>query len=302
LWLSFWHSDRQRRLIHGTFARYVAPNILATLMRSQHLPTLQGEDHEITVLFADIHGFGTLAEQLSARQLSALLNRYFTPMTWIILEQQGTFDKYIGDRLMAFWNAPTPIPQHPLQAVKAAHAMLNALTPLNLEFQRDYGQSLRVCIAVHTGTAQVGNMGSLELFDYTAIGTDVNLTAKMLRLTREYDVPLLISETVLPAVEAVYYCLEIDRVRVRGLQQVVTLYTPIPHEQVVERHIELRTYEQAHQFYKAGKFDQALHAYSKLAQHYPAQRLYTLYAQRCTHLVAHPPEHWDGVWAAQAQN
>lgn len=299
LGLNFWHSEYKRRQLYQTFAHYVSPSVINELTRAEQLPTLRGEDYEISLLFSDIRGFTNLSEQLSAQQLSDILKRYFTPMTQIVLAHQGTFDKYIGDALMAFWNAPLPVPQHPLQAVRAALAMLDALPVLNVELSRAYGHTLRIGIAVHTGSARVGNMGSEALFDYTALGANVNLAARMVNLTRYYGVSLLVSETVVPAIEDDYYCLEVDRVQVRGLRRIVTLYTPLDQHQATERHLELRGYEHARHFYRTGQFATALRHYAHLAETYPERSLYGTYVKRCQQLLANPPEDWDGVWDYQ---
>ncbi len=299
LGLNFWHSESKRRQLYQTFAHYVSPSVIQELTRAEQLPTLRGEDYEVSLLFSDIRGFTNLSEQLSAQQLSEILNRYFTPMTQIVLDHQGTFDKYIGDALMAFWNAPLPVPQHPLQAVRAALAMLDVLPVLNVELSRTYGHTLRIGIAVHTGSARVGNMGSAALFDYTALGANVNLASRMVSLTRYYGVALLVSETVVPALEEDYYCLEIDRVQVRGLRRVITLYTPLSPHQATERHLELRSYEHARHFYKTGQFAVALRHYTHLAETYPERTLYATYLKRCQQLLANPPQEWDGVWDYQ---
>ena len=158
--------------------------------------TLSGEEREVTVLFSDLRGFTTLSERLTPTQVAELLHRYFTPMTRIIVSHLGTLDKFIGDAVMAFWNAPLEVPDHPARAVRAALDMTERLARLNEEFRRDFGFAVASGIGLHRGRVRVGNFGSEDLFDYTVIGDAVNLASRLESLTKFYGVHAIASEDI----------------------------------------------------------------------------------------------------------
>ena len=136
--------------------------------------SLEGEEKEISIMFSDIRGFTTLSEKLSPTQVTMLLHDYFTPVTRSIIKNHGTLDKFIGDAVMCFWNAPLNVKEHQKLAVKTGFEMLDALVRLNLMFKDKYGIEIDIGIGIHSGRCRVGNMGSADLFDYTIIGDNVN--------------------------------------------------------------------------------------------------------------------------------
>lgn len=188
----FWQESKQRRVLRQAFSRYVAPDMVDRIAERGEA-VLAGEEREVTLMFTDIRGFTSLSEKLDPAQVVSVLNRYFTPMTAIIRNSDGTVDKFIGDAIMAFWNAPLDVPAHELCAVQSALNMQAALTELNHDLNSEFGVTLRMGIGVHTGKVYVGNMGSAELLDYTCIGDNVNLTSRLEGLCPVYGVGVVLS-------------------------------------------------------------------------------------------------------------
>ena len=301
LGLRFWQEERQKRAIHKAFSRYVAPEIVGRIVDSGRADiALAGEERVISVLFSDIRGFTSLSERLAPEQVVALLNRYFTPMTSIVRDDQGTLDKFIGDALMAFWNAPLDVPDHAVRAVRAAGRMRQALDRLNAELRREHGFTLSIGIGIHTGRAFVGNMGTSELLSYTAIGDNVNLASRLEGLCPVYGVPAVVSEDTRALCPKDQAWQALDRVRVKGKAQPVRILTPLDQAEAQTRAEELAAHALALAAYDAGRFEEARAAFSALAAQ-TEHHLYALYARRCEELRAAPPEDWDGVWTFSAK-
>jgi len=294
--LKFMHEERQRRFLHTAFSRYVSPAVVSRIVSSPQSLSLQGEEKEITILFSDIRSFTSLSEQLSPTQVTELLRSYLTPMTRIITEELGTIDKFIGDAIMAFWNAPVDVEDHPIRAVQAATRMLKELEALNPEFEKRFGLCLSIGIGLHTGTVRVGNMGSDDLFDYTVIGDDVNFASRLEGLTKAYGLSLICSEHVAARCGERFMFQELDTVRVKGKQKAETICTVLEaDEEAVSA--ELERHGQALALYKTGEFESAAKAFAELASKYPQKRLYALYQERCQKLAGEsPPKDWDGVF------
>ncbi|MCZ0962628.1 CHASE2 domain-containing protein [Paracoccus benzoatiresistens] len=189
----------ERRLRAGltrAFSHYLAPALVERLAADPGALRLGGESREITVLFCDIRGFTTLAEHLQAEpeRLTTILHRLMEPLSQAVLDENGTIDKYIGDCLMAFWNAPLEVPDHAARAIAAGRRMIAAVAALNAEFAREGMAPLAIGIGINTGACIVGNMGSGARFDYSAIGDAVNLAARLEGMTKEWGVPLIAGE------------------------------------------------------------------------------------------------------------
>ena len=195
----------ERRLRAGltrAFSHYLAPALVERLAADPGALRLGGESREITVLFCDIRGFTTLAEHLQAQpeQLTMILHRLMEPLSQAVLAENGTIDKYIGDCLMAFWNAPLDVPDHAARAVAAGRRMIAAVAALNEDFAREGIAPLSIGIGINTGTCIVGNMGSGARFDYSAIGDAVNLAARLEGMTKDHGVPLIAGEATAAAI------------------------------------------------------------------------------------------------------
>jgi adenylate cyclase len=215
---AFAREMRARRAIERAFAQYLAPEMVARLAREPSALKLGGERRTLTILFADVRGFTTLAETMAdePERLTALLGRLLEPLSEAVLSRGGTIDKYIGDCVMAFWNAPLPDPHHARNAVEAALAMVAAVERLNGELAAEGVAPFAIGVGVNTGECVVGNMGSRYRFDYTAIGDAVNLAARLESLSKAFAMPIVASAATVAAAEGAARFVELGTVSVRG--------------------------------------------------------------------------------------
>lgn len=300
--LKFWREEGQRRFFHQAFSQYVSKAVVEEIVKSPERLSLSGEEREVSILFSDIRSFTSMSEKLHPNQVSELLHAYFTPMTAEITATNGTLDKFIGDAIMAFWNAPLNTPQHQKKAVDSAVGMLHALDRLNPYFKEKFNLELAIGIGLHCGTVRVGNMGSKDLFDYTIIGDSVNLASRLEGLTKFYGVGIVLSETIREAclmdtTATPMYFQELDTVRVKGKALPISIYTPYSEEQRQIHAAELEKYEEALQLYKEQQFSAAQNMFADLRQNHRDMKLYAAYQERCMQLQASPPgEGWDFVF------
>ncbi|HEV2565063.1 MAG TPA: adenylate/guanylate cyclase domain-containing protein [Microvirga sp.] len=215
-----------RRWIRSAFSQYLSPDLVEQLAHSPERLTLGGEQRELTVLFSDIRGFTAISETYKddPQGLTALINRLFTPLTKDIVKHRGTIDKYMGDAIMAFWNAPLADSAHEAHACEAALTMQESLEALNDERRREAatGQPvtpLRIGIGLNTGVCVVGNFGSDLHFNYSVLGDTVNLASRLEGLTKQYGVPIIVGEKTAQAVRRQFAVLELDHLQVRGKQE-----------------------------------------------------------------------------------
>ncbi len=294
--LKFLSEERQRRYIHNAFSHYVAPSVVTQIMRTSKGLTLSGEEKDVTILFSDIRSFTSLSETLTPNQVTEFLHAYLTPMTRIVTRHKGTVDKFIGDAVMAFWNAPLDLADHPCLALQAGLDMVAELDRLNQDFQERFGFTIRIGIGIHTGLVRVGNMGSEDLFDYTLIGDNVNLASRLEGLTKYYVQQLVVSEDVQRACRDRFTFLELDRVRVKGRKQPITIYTLREMDDRADAEL-LALHARAMECYRQGDFAQAALLFQELQQASPEQYCYRLFQERCRTLIQTPPEgEWDGVF------
>jgi adenylate cyclase len=290
----FVQSRRERRLAQ-VFGQYVPPELVAEMSRRPDSFALGGESRQMTVLFSDLQDFTTVSEALQPHQLTQLMQFVLTPLTRAIHEQRGTVDKYIGDAIMAFWGAPLADPEHARHAVLAALAMKQRLADLAPQLLAQGWPVLRIRIGINSGLMNVGNMGSEFRVAYTVLGDAVNLASRLEGAAKQYGVTLVISETTRRAVPDIA-CRELDRVRVKGRAQPVTLFEPLASLGAGQQQ-ELADYAQALAFYRERNFASAQASFERLAASQPGQALFTLYLKRIAALRASPPdESWDGVF------
>ena len=287
-----------RRQLKAVFGQYVPPEVVEEMSRNpdQNL-SVDGESRELSVLFCDIRSFTTISESLAADELKKLLNHFFTPMTRIIFEKRGTIDKYVGDMIMAFWGAPVQNPAHSQHAVEAALAMLEKVDELRPEFAERNWPRVDIGIGINTGLMNVGDMGSEYRRAYTVIGDAVNLGSRLEGLTKYYGVRLIVSETTASGLDGlVLRCL--DRVKVKGKQEPVTIYEPVGPAAGVSPELvrEVDASNRAIQYYFAGKWEMARTAFHALRDAVPERKLYQLLLERIEELESHGvKEGWDGV-------
>ena len=295
--IKYRQEEQARQYVHGALCRYVSSGVAEEILRTPGALTLSGEEKEVSILFSDIRGFTTLSEKLTPSQVSSLLKDYFTPMTRIVIDRSGTLDKFIGDALLAFWNAPTDVPGHQSLALDAAISMLAKVQALNTHFQERYGVAVSIGIGLHSGSVRVGNMGSEDLFDYTVIGDGVNLASRLEGLCKFYGVALVVSEAVVTAAEGAWKFQLLDKVQVKGKSEPVRIFTVLSQEEAEERRDELRRYERAMDQYLGGDFDAAGCIFDELAGEFSDIHLYSVFVERCRSLSESPPAlPWDGVF------
>ena len=301
LLVRFWQEEKQKRMLRATFSRYVSPEVVKRVTRTA-ADLMAGEERELSVMFTDIRGFTSLSERLTPQEVVSLLNRYFTPMTALVRKHAGTLDKFIGDALMAYWNAPLDVPDHAVKAVESALAMQEALPAFNAGLREELGLELRIGVGVHTGKAFVGNMGTADFINYTLIGDNVNLASRLEGLCPQYGAGIVISEETRQACgeSFAYQCL--DSIRVKGKTRPVTIYQPLRREEAGQKAEELAAWEKARKLYSAGDFEAALAALSPLCKAFPETKLYAVFEERLRHLLEQPPlQPWDGVWTGTSK-
>lgn len=295
--IKFWREEHAKKFIHGAFAHYLAPSVISQIMDDPDSLSLEGQEKEITIQFSDVRSFTSLSEKLTPTQVTDLLHDYLTPMTRIITEHEGTLDKFIGDAVMAFWNAPLDVENHQEKSLESALFQQTKLDELNEIFIEKYGFTIAVGIGIHSGPVRVGNMGSADLFDYTLIGDNVNLASRLEGLTKFYGQKLVVSQNIVEACQGKYYFRILDSVRVKGKEEPVTIYTAYTLEQANQRMVELEQYEAAHNMYLNMQFTEAKREFQSLDDLGKEPLLYKMYMERCDHLNETPPgEDWDGVF------
>ncbi|MBS3085537.1 adenylate/guanylate cyclase domain-containing protein [Candidatus Pacearchaeota archaeon] len=222
--VNYLEEKKQNLHIVNAFGKYVNKDLLKEILSRKRELRLWGEKKNITVFFSDIRGFTTLSEKINPEDLVSLMNYYLTEMTKIILKNKGTVDKFIGDAIMAFWNAPIEEKDHSYLACKTAVEQIQILERINKELSRKNLPSIKIGIGINTGEAIIGNMGSEERFDYTAIGDNVNIASRLEGLTKQYKSNIIISESTYNAVKNRLKCKKIGLVNVKGKKLPVNIY------------------------------------------------------------------------------
>src|SRR5689334_9922961 len=312
IFTSFVREQSQRRQIRSAFGQYLSPALVEQLAQSPEKLVLGGEEREMTIMFSDMRGFTSISETYKSdpQGLTALMNRFLTPLTNAILERKGTIDKYMGDAIMAFWNAPLDDREHQLNACEAAIDMLDRVDELNKERQKEAEAggrpyiALNIGVGLNTGPCVVGNMGSDVRFDYSVFGDSVNLASRLEGQSKEYGFPIIVgSKTALAARER-FAILELDFVKVKGKTEPEVIYAFAGREDMAlsERFQRLRnlTIEML-ACYRNRDWDGALAAIARGRRTDEAktlQSLYNLYEARIRGFQADPPPpDWNGSFA-----
>ena len=217
--------EREKRQLKSVFSKYVSGAVLEKILADPKGVKLGGEEKIITVLFSDIRGFTTLSEKVSAQELVRILNKYFTLMTGEVLKHGGVLDKYIGDAVMAFWGAPLDDSNQADNAFKASLGMLERLKEFNKELEKEEGVTIDIGIGLYTGPAVVGNIGSTQRFDYTAMGDTVNVSSRLEGLNKEYKTHLIIGETTRKEITLENKFIPLGLVSVKGRAKQIPIYT-----------------------------------------------------------------------------
>jgi adenylate cyclase len=309
---SFVREQQQRKQIRSAFAQYMSPALVEQLAQSPEKLVLGGEDRELTIMFSDVRGFTAISETYKndPQGLTALMNRFLTPLTNAILARKGYIDKYMGDAIMAFWNAPLDDKNHQLNACEAAVDMLDRIDELNDMREReaqDGGHAfipINVGVGLNTGTCTVGNMGSDIKFNYSVLGDSVNLASRLEGQTKEYGFPIIVGSTTALAVKEKFAILELDFIMVKGKKEPEVIYAIAGREDVAQsghfQRLRNLTIEML-ACYRARDWDGALAAIErgrKTDEARSLELLYNLYETRIRgYLENPPPEDWNGAFA-----
>ena len=312
IFTSFVREQRQRKQIRTAFAQYMSPALVEQLAQSPEKLVLGGEEREMTIMFSDVRGFTSISESYKndPQGLTALMNRFLTPLTNAILERKGYIDKYMGDAIMAFWNAPLDDREHQLNACEAAVDMLERIDVLNKqrEFEAKEGGHvyipLNVGVGLNTGTCVVGNMGSDLRFDYSVLGDSVNLASRLEGQSKEYGFPIIVGSRTALAAREKFAILELDFIMVKGKKEPEVIYAIAGREDTAHsaRFQRLRnlTIEML-ACYRNRDWEGALAAIERGRRTDEARSLellYNLYEARIRGYQAKPPpEDWNGAFA-----
>ncbi|WP_457601371.1 CHASE2 domain-containing protein [Hydrogenivirga sp.] len=289
-------AEKNIRELRKAFSSYVSPQLLEIIMRNPDRLRLGGEKREITVLFSDIRGFTSLSEKLKPEELVNLLNEFLTPMTDIILSEGGTLDKYIGDAIMAIFNAPVDVENHADRACHAALEMIRTLDGINHIFKRDFGVTLDIGVGINTGEAVVGNMGSKQRFDYTAIGDTVNLASRLEGLNKLYGTRIIISENTKSRLKGEFLTRTLDIVVVKGKREPVKIYELMENRE--DNRERAQRFERALEEYVAGNFETAMLLFEEISIRF-GDKPSSVFMKRCKEMMENPPKEWRGVYVAR---
>ncbi|MCJ9701022.1 MULTISPECIES: CHASE2 domain-containing protein [unclassified Bradyrhizobium] len=310
IFASFVREQRQRKEIRGMFAQYLSPALVEQLTPEKLV--LGGEEREITIMFSDVRGFTSISESYKhdPQGLTALMNRFLTPLTNVITERKGYVDKYMGDAIMAFWNAPLDDAEHELNACAAAVGMLEKIDEVNKEREQEAADGghvyipLNVGIGLNTGIGVVGNMGSDLRKNYTALGDCVNLASRLEGQTKEYGFPIIVGSSTALAAKDKFAILELDFIMVKGKSEPEVIYAIAGREDVMHSAAFQRLRNITIEMlgcYRGRDWQGALDAIERGRRSEDAdtlEKLFKLYEARIKDFQLNPPpENWTGAYA-----
>jgi adenylate cyclase len=314
--VNYFREQQQRQQIRSAFGFYLSPPLVEQLARSPEKLVLGGEERRMTILFSDVRGFTSISEHYKddPQGLTQLMNRFLTPLTNAIIERKGTIDKYIGDAIMAFWNAPVDDGEHEANACDAALEMLARAEVLNGELKREAEASggvympLRIGIGLNSGPCVVGNMGSDFRFNYSVLGDTVNLASRLESRTKDYRLSLVIGSRTAERAKEKFATMEIDLIQVKGKKQPELVFTVLGRAEVAEdpRCNELRDLNtQMLAAYRKQQWDEAerlIERCRKVAGNFGVDGLYEMYLERiAVYRAEPPPPDWTGVYEAESK-
>jgi adenylate cyclase len=296
----YWLESREKRWLRQAFGQYVSDSLVEAIIASPERLQLGGEEVEATILFADLVGFSSMAENTAPKELIRLLNEYFSTMTEIILAHRGTVDKFIGDAIMAFWGAPLPLADHAVLACETALEMQAAMRPLQEGWEAQGFPRISTRIGLHTGPVVAGNVGSKKRFNYTVMGDTVNLAARLERANKFYSTEIMLSEATYRRLANTFLVRELDLVQVRGRAQPVTIYELISLMPPTGPPAWLQLFEAGRTAYMQGKISEASNRFCEILDLYCDDQPSKVFLKRCQkHLDKPLLSEWKGVFVLE---
>ncbi len=299
----YFTETRSKKQITGLFGQYVPPEIVEQMSKDPGNVSFEPASCECTVLFTDVRGFTTISEGLDPKALSDLMNEFLTPLTEVIFKHHGTIDKYMGDCIMAFWGAPLSNPDHAHAGVIAGLEMHRILNELQPKFKEKYKLEIKIGVGLNTGRMSVGNMGSKIRRAYTVMGDAVNLASRLEGITKEYGADIIVGEETMKAAPEIVFR-ELDRVRVKGKENAVTIYQPIgPRSALSADTIKrLEVFQEALATYRSQDWDKAEMLLQQLKETSAGNKLYELFLLRIPILREKDlgPD-WDGAFTFETK-
>jgi adenylate cyclase len=313
--VQFLRTEAERTQVREAFGQYLSPALVERLAKNPNLLQLGGETKTMTFLFSDVRGFTSISERYKSNPhgLTSLINRFLTPMTDAIMARQGTIDKYMGDCVMAFWNAPLDDPRHIQNACASALAMIEALDALNQKLAAEAVAEgaaytpLSVGVGINTGSCVVGNMGSEQRFDYSVLGDSVNLASRLEGQSKYYHVTIVLGEDTARVADAEFALLELDLIAVKGKAEAVAVFTLLG-DAATKDELWFKALRPVHDAmiaaYRAKDWGTARERLAQCRTIDPGKMegFYHLMEQRLDEFEAHPPpESWAGVYVAESK-
>ncbi len=295
---SYLTEGKQKRYLKSAFKQYLSPAVIENLIENPDALKLGGEEREITAYFSDVQGFTSISEKLNPTELTNLLNKYLNAMTEIIFKHGGTIDKYEGDAIIAFWNAPTTQQDHAKRAVEAALECQQKLEKMQDELVAVTGKPFKQRIGLNSGRAVVGNMGSDYRFDYTMLGDTVNLASRLEGINKQFGTYTMCSKATMDsAIE--HGCnlsfRKVSNIAVVGKKEGVIVFEPMKNEEFDKRKDDFVNYGVGYDLFVKGDFSGAIEVFEKTKSRDPAAEKYI---EKCRALIKNPPEKWDGILRA----
>lgn len=310
-YMNFTREEAAKRQTRDAFSKYLSPDMVNVVAENPDQLRLGGQKRDMTLLFCDVRGFTTISEQFDAEGLTKLINKLLTPLTNVILARKGTVDKYMGDCIMAFWNAPLDDAQHARNGCLSALKMLEEMDPLNDRLEQEAKEEgrkhipLKVGLGLNSGECVVGNMGSDQRFDYSVLGDTVNLASRLEGQSKNYGVRVVIGDSTHAQVQDLA-CIELDLIKVKGKTEAVRIFALLGDDELAKT-AEFQAFkakvDEVLTKYRGQDWDGAKQANDEArAMHGPFNIdgvFFDLYDERIEHGRANPPgPDWDGVFTA----
>jgi adenylate cyclase len=294
----YFRENASRRLLKGMFNQYVPQAHIERMLADPEAYQFTGDSKELTVLFADIRSFTTISEHLSAADLKSMLNQYFTPITKIIFDNEGTIDKYVGDMVMAFWGAPIEDANHAQHGIIAALEMQTVTRKISAEFMARGLPEIKIGVGLNSGVMNVGDMGSSYRRAYTVLGDAVNLGSRLESITKFYGAEILVGERTAELCPDITFAF-VDRIQVKGKDDPIAVYQPLGLSSTVteEQKDEIERFSIAYSEYLKQSWESALSQLEQLKRDFPDSSVYQIYIDRIQDLREQElTQDWDGVF------